>query len=664
MPVEPERRLAAILSADAVGYSRLMAEDESATVATITQHREQLGMLVRQHRGRVIDFAGDNALAEFPTATDAVACATQIQGVLQVLNTRLRPDQRMEFRIGIHVGEIRVEGERIYGSGVNVAARLERLAEAGGICISSAVHEQVRRAPDLEFRDLGPQDLKNIPDPVHAFHVRRSDAKPRESAAVTVDPGVPCIAVLPFVNMSSDPDQEFFADGMAEELINALTHLEGLRVIARTSAFSFKGTNADIATIGRKLGVATVVEGSVRKAGNRLRITAQLVDVAGGHHLWSDVFDRTLDDVFEIQDEITRTIVRTIKPKLLPDAEAPLVTRPTGSQEAYELYLRAGERIARVDRGDTRTAIEMLNDATTLDPGYADAWARLGSACCQMEVHFDPDARWHEQAEHAVERAFELDPDSPEGLLAHARIRWSPREGFQNHEALRALARSLQVRPGSHDSLLWQSVIKSHVGLLDDARDGLAEALALQPDDAFTLNILAQVLWFSGRAEESQEYYARSLAAEPTLTYNHFFASVVQMYLGDLSAAEASIAKARRYVKDDPLLDANDALLWAMRGETARADEALARAAQPRPSLGHIHHTRHHSATAHALLGRPREAVALLREASLTGFPNYPVFRNDPHLASIQEEPEMQAFLSELERDWLAYHQEFGRRRS
>ena len=406
-----ERKLAAILSADVVGYSRLMAEDEECTVRALKEHRRLIDERVRAHRGRVFGSAGDSVVAEFSSPVEAVRCAVEIQSKIAESNVDLPEERRMRFRIGVNLGDVVVEGENLLGDGVNIAARLQGLAEPGGLYVSGAVHEQVKRRTQLTFEDLGAKQLKNIPDPVRMYRVLGSAPTQPAAEPASAAQSPPSIAVLPFVNMSADPDQEFFADGMSEELINALTQVEGLRVIARTSAFSFKGTNADIATIGAKLKVSAVVEGSVRKAGNRLRIAAQLIDVAGGHHLWSEVYDRSLDDVFEIQDEIARTIVTTIRPKLLPDSAAPLVKRSTESQEAYELYLRAVDRSSNFERWDTRTAIEMLKDATAIDPGYADAWARLALACTQMDFVFEPDRDWNERAEEAVHRAFELDPE-------------------------------------------------------------------------------------------------------------------------------------------------------------------------------------------------------------------------------------------------------------
>lgn len=644
-PLVRDRKLAAILSGDVVGYSRLITEDEAGTVAALGRCRAEVERLVPSHRGRLVDFTGDNFLAEFPTATDAVQCVVAIQGVA------LPP---LRLRMGLHLGEVRVEGERLFGAGVNLAARLEGIAEPGGLCVSAVVRDELHRAADMTFESLGAQHFKNLPEPVEAYRVVwRQGAAPVSGRA-------PSVAVLPFVNMSAEPDQEFFADGMAEELINALTRVEGLRVIARTSAFSFKGTSADIATIGHRLGVEHVVEGSVRKAGDRLRISAQLVEVAGGHHLWSESFDRGLQDVFEIQDEIARTVAERIGPRLIGETPASLVQPTTRSTEAYELYLRAGDRMWRTERWEIRTAIEMLRDATRIDPGFADAWARLATACCDLTLAFEDDPRWHELAKQALGRSFALDPDGAEAHLARARVMWSPGGGFQNEAALRASARSLALRPGSYRSLVWHGVILYHVGLLDDARELQAAALAAEPDDAMTMLSVAQTAWAQRRYDVAEEYARRCLDRAPDFLLQHLLNSAIWLYLDDLDRAEKAIATARGLVGNEPLLDANEALLWARRGDESRALEAIARAAEDKRSLAHKHHAHHAMAAAYALLDRKQEAVELLRLASSCGLPNLPLFTTDPHLASLQNEPAMQQLVAELAEKDAVLRAEFG----
>jgi len=657
----PIRRLAAILSADIAGYSRLMAEDEEATVQAVRAYREEVELLLRQHRGRLVDFTGDNFLAEFNSVVEGLRCAVQIQRALQARNADLRAGRRVQFRMGLHLGDIRVEGPQLFGDGVNVAARLEGLAEPGGICVSGSVHEQVRSAAEVSFRDRGTQPLKNIPDPVRVYDVQWADRARPEPAER--DPGQPSVAVLPFVNMSSDPDQEYFADGMAEEIITALTRVKGLRVISRTSAFSLKGTNADIATIGSRLNVSSVVEGSVRKAGGQLRITAQLVDVAGGHHLWSDVYDRPVADVFEVQDEIARTVVKTIKPKLLGDPDEPLVSRATESQAAYELYLRAGDRIARHNPWDTRAGIAMLEGAVADDDKFAGAWARLALGCCQMANHFEPETRWHDRTDEALERVLALEPENAEARVVRAQALWGSRRGFRSREALHVLEEALRLQPGSTEARTWHSMVLFHIGLMAEAAEGLAEAHASEPTNPRILTFVGQNLFFQRRTEEAQDCFSRAFAIDPSHFYTHLFQPPLHLYRDDLVAAERALAKARRVLGEDSFLDASEALLWAKRGEPDRAGTSLARALENRLSLAHTHHALHWAAAALAVLGREEEAAQRLREAATTGLPNFPVFRDDPHFASCQSAPAMKRLLSELESEWSRFRQEFGRDR-
>ncbi len=305
-----ERKLAAILAADVVGYSRMMADDEVATLAALTHHREELiAPLVSEHRGRVVKLMGDGTLMEFGSVVDAVNFAVDLQKAMAERNSDVPDACQIIYRIGINIGDIIVEGDDIYGDGVNVAARLEQLAEPGGICIARNVFKHIKNKLDVSFQDMGEQKLKNIPEPVRAYRIVMGDQDAGPAAVDTGEPpplpDKPSIAVLPFDNMSGDPEQDYFADGIAEDVITALSRFRSLFVIARNSSFSYKGTSPDIRTVARELGVRYVVEGSVRKAGNRVRITAQLIDAASGNHLWADRFDGCLDDVFDLQDRIT-----------------------------------------------------------------------------------------------------------------------------------------------------------------------------------------------------------------------------------------------------------------------------------------------------------------------------------------------------------------------
>ena len=422
-----ERKLTAILCADVFGYSRLMGDDEEATLRTLSSHRKLIDSLIEQHRGRFVNSAGDSVLAEFASVVNAVQCAVEIQTTLKAENAPLSPERRMEFRIGVNLGDVMVDGEQIYGDGVNVAARLESLADPGGICISGKVHDEIRSKLALADEDLGAQQVKNIAEPVRVFrvlpeagasttsktqrvarkYIRRdvfsvaglaiiaatvlfvqhlSLRPPTPSASIPPAqppalplPNTPSIAVLPFTNMSGDQGQEYFSDGMTDDLITALSRLPDLFVIARTSTFTYKGKAAKVQDIGRELGVAYVLEGSVRKASDNVRITAQLVDATSGDHLWAEHYDRPLKDIFSLQDEIVRRIVTTLKLQLRLDMQFRYVVgQHTDNPEAYDDYLRGEKYVLTLSAEGISKSKEMFEKAIELDPTYTDAYASLG----------------------------------------------------------------------------------------------------------------------------------------------------------------------------------------------------------------------------------------------------------------------------------------------
>ena len=519
MPPEVERRLAAILSADVVGYSRLMAANEQSTVRTITAYREQISNLVGDHRGRVVDATGDNALAEFPTALDAVEAAVEIQRVLKARNAGLPEDLRMEFRIGVHMGDVTVESERIYGDGVNIAARLQGLAEPGGICISGAVHEQVRRKTELDFDDLGEQSVKNIPEPVRVFRVR-AEAAVVEKVATPTTSDRPSIVVLPFANMSSDPEQDYFCDGMAEEVINLLAQLENLHVVARTSAFSFKGRDIDVRKIGNELGVGAVLEGSVRKAGDRLRITAQLINAEDGYHLWSESFDRQLDDVFAIQDEISANIVDALKVKLAIGTTRPKARRKE-SQEAYDLYLHGMHQDRQQTEPAFKKAIECFEQALALDPDYADAHAGVSEVYVNLSNFglLSADEALP-KAEAGAQRALELDDSLAQAhyALAHvgAWLKWDW-EGAENE-----FRRAIELNPGlpeAHSS--YASGCLSPLGRTQEAVAEILKAQALDPFSVVTSRTLGEALFFDRQYEEAIRQARFTVEVAPDLVLAH-----------------------------------------------------------------------------------------------------------------------------------------------
>src|SRR6058998_2519877 len=413
-PVSVERKLAAILSADVQGYSRLMGEDEVATIRTLTAYRTVMAALIQRHRGRVVDSPGDNLLAEFASVLDAVQCAVEIQQELKLRNADLPAPRKMEFRIGINLGDVIVEGERIYGEGVNIAARLEGLAEAGGICISGTVYDQIENKLALGYKYLGKQVVKNIARPVQVYRVymepraaplkasREAEGQPQPSQKGMELPDKPSIAVLPFANLSGDPEQEYFSDGMTEDLITDLSKLSGLFVISRNSVFLYKGKAVKPEQIGKELGVRYVLEGSVRKAGSRVRITAQLVDATTSYHLWADRYDRDLQDIFAVQDEVTRKIVAALQVKLTEGEQQRMGHTPTNNLEAYEYFLRGLEFHAHRTQEANGQARQMFERAIALDPNFAAAYAWLGRTHVLDWFH-----RWSQDPQ-VLERALAL----------------------------------------------------------------------------------------------------------------------------------------------------------------------------------------------------------------------------------------------------------------
>ncbi len=379
MPAESfKRKLTAILSADVKGYSRLMGEDEVATVRTLKEYRELMSKLIKEYRGRVVDSPGDNVLAEFASVVDAVESALQIQSQLNIKNAQLPEGRRMEFRIGINLGDVIEEGERIYGDGINVAARIEGLALPGGVCVSGTAYDHVENKVAAEFEYLGEQTVKNVKKPIRVYRVRMERGVPnvatRQEGTL---PDKASIAVLPFTNMSGDPSQEYFSDGITEEIITWLSKIPRLFVTARHSTFIFKNKAVSIREVGQQLGVRYVLEGSVRKSGHRVRVTAQLIDVNTEQHVWADRYDRDLRDVFVIQDEITMNIIVALQVELTEGEQARLRARGTYNLEAYLKLLQAWNYFKQISKEGNILARQKYQEAVALAPAYASAYAGI-----------------------------------------------------------------------------------------------------------------------------------------------------------------------------------------------------------------------------------------------------------------------------------------------
>ena len=389
-----ERRLTAILAADVVGYSRLMGANESGTLAALdTLRSDFVDPKIIEHQGRIVKVTGDGMLVEFPSVVNAVACATELQRGIRKRNAGVPQDHRIEFRMGVNVGDVIVQGDDIFGDGVNVAARLESIATPGGITISGPVRDHLGNRLDLAFEDMGEQTLKNIERPIHVYRVcLDTPAAPgKDKKAAHHEQEKPAIAVLPFNNMSGDPEQEYFSDGITEDIITDLSKVSGLLVIARNTAFTYKGKPVKVQQVAQELGVPFILEGSVRKAGARVRVTAQLISSDNGAHVWADRYDRELTDIFAIQDEITHAFVEQLKVKLLPQEKKDIGKAPTANVEAYTYYLRGREFLHRHSKSYYQLARRMFAKAVELDPLYARAYAGIADCDSFLFLHYHVD---------------------------------------------------------------------------------------------------------------------------------------------------------------------------------------------------------------------------------------------------------------------------------
>jgi adenylate cyclase len=563
-PDGPERKLAAILSADVVGYSRLMAEDEGATIRTLTDYREAISMLVRQHRGRVVDSPGDNLLAEFPTALDAVQAAVEIQRVIGARNADLAPERRMEFRIGVHLGDIAIEGERVFGDGVNVAARLEGLAQPGGVCISDVVYNQVEKKLPVELEDLGEQTLKNIPRPVHVYGVkfllpeaqnRALQTAPHEIGSLTVPSfgGRPAIAVLPFDNLSGDPDQEYFADGIAEDLITRLSAWREFPVIARNSSFVYKGKAIDVKRVSHELGVRYVVEGSVRKAGNRVRVSAQLIDAPAGSHVWAERYDRELQDIFALQDEITEAVVASIFPEVGRAEMERAVRKEPGSLDAWDCVLRGSWHLEKFTREDNVEAQSLFGRAVALDPSSASAFAGLAVTHLSEATYgwTDSPERSIEEANRLVRKSLELDSREPRGTLAMAHCLGV---GGQRDQMIAVLQRLIELNPNSASSYGQLGFVLSYAGRPDDAITNLERAMRLSPRDHSMHMWLVGMGWAHfamGRYEAAASWLERCRQTRPDYHLAHRALAATYAQLGRLEEARRALQEDLRLVAEE-----------------------------------------------------------------------------------------------------------------
>ena len=559
------RRLAAILAADIAGYSALMGSDEARTVSDLKGHQAVVLPMVGEFGGRVIDTAGDGMLAEFPSVLNAVECAVAIQRKMVERNAAIEPQRRMEFRIGINLGDVIYDNDRIFGDGVNVAARLEGIAEPGSICVSGKVHEEIRAKIGLPYEDLGDKQLKNIAEPVRVYGIRLDRAPSRPVLAL---PDKPSIAVLPFQNMSGDPEQEYFSDGMTEDLITDLSKVSGLFVIARNSSFAYKGRSVNVQEIGRDLGVRFVLEGSVRKAGNRVRITAQR-------------FDRDLTDIFSTQDEVVAKIVGTLAVTLTRGEEQRLRRHGTGNVEAYESWLRARELLTRGTRESVAQSRAMYRRAIEIDLNFARPHAGLALAAISDYVSgWAPDpAQALDEAERWARRAVELSDQEPVSHLAlSAVLLWR-----RDHEgALAESRRMMALDPNFAQGYSTTGLALMYAGRAAEALEPIAMAMRLDPlYPAMVLHFLAQANFSLGKYEIAAQQLVDRIARTPGTDASRMLLASCYGHLGRAEDARAAWVELLAVNPDFSLMQRARVLPYKDARDFQRIAEGLAKAGLP-----------------------------------------------------------------------------------
>ena len=579
MSERAERRLTAILAADVAGYSRLMGSDEEGTLARLKAHRLALvDPKIGEYRGRIVKTTGDGLLAEFASVIDATRCAVEVQRGMGERNAEVAQDKRIEFRIGINVGDIIIDGNDIFGDGVNVAARLEGLAEPGGICVSGRVQEDVNGKLDIAFEDAGEQALKNIARPVRVYRVRTEKAAVKASSAL---PDKPSIAVLPFQNMSGDPEQEHFADGLAEDIITSLSKVPKLFVIARNSTFTYKGKAVDVRQVARELGVRYVLEGSVRRSGERLRITGQLIDAATGNHVWAERYDRPLRDVFDVQDEITKEIVLALSVELTDGERALLFSRSTRSLEAWLEAIRGFDHWVEGSPKGIREARLHFERAIAIDPDYTLALAFIGWTH-YTEARFgfstDPKASLAKAAEIA-EKCLAISPEE-----AHAHGLRSGVWVVQGRYSDAVRESEIAVAASPSDAFLQIVFARVLIGAGDHVRGERAarEAIQLNPfHPTYYGGILANALEELGRDAEAIEVLSGTIRSDPGYFSGHLRLASLYGLVGRADAAKTSLTAALRINPKFTMAMAEGFYVSSSKASTERFKVGLRKAGLP-----------------------------------------------------------------------------------
>lgn len=614
-----ERRLAAILAADVVGYTRLMEANEEGTLSALKNHRSEFfDPTMTKHSGRIFKVMGDGFLVEFSSVVNAVRCAVEIQRGMQERNIGVPEDRHIKFRIGINVGDLIVDGDDFYGDGLNMAARLEGLAKPGGIACSAAARNQIGNRLELEFSDQGKIAVKNATQPLHVYFIDLPDAV---TTAISQDGAnlrqasisdKPSVAVLPFANMSNDPEQEFFSDGITEDIITDLSKVSGLSVLSRNTVFTLKGKALNLEQVAKQLGVAYLVEGSVRKAGNRVRVTAQLIEGATDRHLWADRYDRDLTEIFALQDEITSSIVKQLKVKLLPEEKEAIGQIQTDSADAYTAYLKAAEYLRNMTKSSLLRAQKLFSRAVEIDPNYARAYSGLATCATWLKSHHGADISVKQILE-ITEKALKLDPRLAVAFTARGAAFWID---DRREEAIPEFEKALEFDPNSYEARYYYARFLTSIGEFGQSLVHFTRATEILPDDCQAPFGLAESYYSLGQNGKGVKY------------------------------AEIGIKRAKKALKlhpenSRPAQLGAGALAYMGKSDQARKWLAIAMEIDPEDN-----HMRYNAACTYAQLGEIERSFDLLEVWIESAASNLRLwFTNDPDLEPIRNHPRYQILL-------------------
>ncbi|CAB1061892.1 Adenylate cyclase (EC [Olavius sp. associated proteobacterium Delta 1] len=568
-----KRKLSAILSADVEGYSRLMGDDEDATVHTLTRYRSAIADLVQQFRGRVVDAPGDNILADFASVVDALKCSVEIQRELAERNAGLPVSRKMGFRIGVNLGDVIEEDGRIYGDGVNIAARVESLSEAGGICISGKVYDHVENKLDYEYEYMGEQRVKNISKPVRLYRVRTKSTDDVIDLGKKLElPDKPSIAVLPFDNMSGDASQEFFSDGLTEQIITGISKIKDLFVIARNSSFTYRGKAVKVQQVARELGVMYVLEGSVQRSGNRVRINAQLVDAQTEHHIWAESYDRILEDIFAVQDDITIKLIEALQVKLIPGALYHHYGGRTENINAYFKFLQGMEYFYRMTAGDNFHAHRCFAEVIALDPNYSLSYSMLAYAHLNdiFQGWSKSPIESFEQAEKSAAKALSIDSSLDLPYIVLSQIYLFSR---QHDKAMEHGERSVELNPNNALSYAMLALVLYFSGKHSDAISLMDKAFRLNPvAPFFYYHFLGHPHLMMENYAEAIKAYKKALHLNPNFIFPHLCLAACYIATGNDDAARKAVAEV---LKLDPTYSSDTFSLASPHKDPANTEKLI-----------------------------------------------------------------------------------------